>query len=71
MSVSYEAILTNPQLSFVVDGPNDLIYMSAATLTSGATTPEVYKKYIRRFDLDLVPDDSVMFAYTCDTGATI
>jgi len=62
-SISYAADLTTPELSFVVDYDRDLIYLSSATLVSAG----LYKRYIRRFDLDLVPDDSVTFEVTVDT----
>lgn len=59
-SISYAADLNAADLSFVVDYENDLIYLSSSTKVSSG----VYKRYIRRFDLDLVPDDSVVFEIT-------
>lgn len=44
-----------------------MIYLSSATIESGS----VYKRYIRRFDLALVPDDSVKFSMTVDTTKTV
>jgi len=60
-SITFEAKLVDPSLSFVVDYDNDLIYLSAATFVSTGGTSHTYKRFIRRFDLDLVPDDSVKF----------
>ena len=60
-SISFVAKLSDPSLSFVVDYDNSLIYLSAATYISSSVTAHSYKRFIRRFDLDLVPDDSVKF----------
>ena len=56
-SVTYAADLDSPDISFIVDYPYDLIYLSAAHATSTAG-PYVFNKYIKRFDLYLVPDGS-------------
>lgn len=66
-SITYGADITTPDVSFAVDYDRDLIYLSSATLDTGL----VYTKYIRRFDLDLVPDDSIMFSVTVDASQTI
>lgn len=58
-SVTYEADIPNyPDISFTIDYPYDLIYLSAATETA---TSYVFKKYVKRFDLFLVPDNDIMF----------
>lgn len=68
-SMSYLADVVDPDLSFVVDYPNNLIYLSAATYDSAVaiTNQLTYKRFIRRFDLDLVPDGSIKFYITLTT----
>lgn len=58
-SVTYEANLVNPDISFTVDYPYDLIYLSAAT--EDTSTSGMFRKYVKRFDLFLVPDNDIMF----------
>lgn len=65
-SISYVATVESADLSFVVDYDNDLIYLSSTSLESA----NKYKRYIRRFDLDLVADDSVVFFVTTTALAT-
>lgn len=63
-SVTYPADLVDPDISFIVDYPYDLIYLSAASVDSPIAL--TFTKYIKRFDLYLVPDGANGFTVTVD-----